>query len=287
MTQQLFEELTADSPPSTVDLPGIIRREKRRRTLVRAGGSGAVLLAVVSAIAVLGPDRTPAPPVLASPSTAESAAPVVPGFRLVATDRAATAATAKTLRAALDAAVHKAAPGATWLTQGPAETATPNGQPPRVIGDDLKRPTDQMFWGQTGIALDGRRGTLSIGIASMNPCTGGRLAKCPPGSKDPETLRRDMATGLYACQPAPEKCTASIRPNGRRQRVQKMVSLGGFVSQETNVELADGRALMIFVDNQFRTPVPADKVFVPQPTTPLSPAQITAIATAIGDQILP
>ena len=170
---------------------------------------------------------------------------------------------------------------------GPRRNATPDGQPPQLIGDDLKRTTDQMFWGQTGIALDGRNGTLSLGIASINPCTGGGLAKCPAEPKDPEALRRDMAKGLYACRPAAQKCTVSTRPNGRRQRVQTMVSLGGFVSQETNIELADGRALMIFVDNQFRSPAHGNHVVIPQRTTPLSPTEITAIATAIADQILP
>jgi len=84
------------------------------------------------------------------------------------------------------------------------------------------------------------------------------------------------------------KCTASTRPDGRRQRVQTSASLHGFISQETNVELADGRALMIAVDNEFVPPGGNPEHNVAQPgTAPLSPAQVTTIATTIGDQILP
>ena len=61
MTQQLFDDLAISSPPSTIDLSAIIRRERRRRTAVRAGGSAALVLAVASTIAVLGPDRAAAP----------------------------------------------------------------------------------------------------------------------------------------------------------------------------------------------------------------------------------
>jgi hypothetical protein len=68
--------------------------------------------------------------------------------------------------------------------------------------------------------------------------------------------------------------------------VQTSVSLGGLVSRETTVELADGRALMLTVDNQFIAPSHSAKNPVAQRATPLSPAQVTAIATTIGDQIL-
>jgi hypothetical protein len=291
MTQQLFDDLTMDPPPSTVDVASIVRREKRRRTVVRAGVPAAAVLAVAAAIAALGPGGGPVPgpsAVAGPPSTGSAPASPAPGFRLAASDRAATAATAKTLRAALDAAVQRAAPGATWLAQGLTKTVTPDGQPPRIVGDDLKRPTDQMFSGTTGISLDGRRGTLGLNIISINPCTGGTLAKCPTEHNDPQALRREMEKGLYACQPAAQKCTASTAANGRRQRVQTSVSLGGFVSQETTVELADGRALMLTVDNQFIPPGSGDNHSdVAQSATPLSPAQVTATAITIGDQILP
>jgi hypothetical protein len=294
MTQQLFDDLTTDPPPSTVDVPGIVRREKRRRTVVRAGVPAAAVLAVASVIVALnsgngpvsGPSAVSVPSAMVGPSSA-AAAPV-PGFRLVASDQAATAATAETLRKALDAAVHRAAPDATWLAQGLTKTVTPDGQPPRIVGDDLKNPTDQMFSGTTGISVDGRRGTLSLQIISIDPCTGGALAKCPAGHENPEAVRQDMEKGLYACQPAAQTCTASTRPDGRRQRVQTSVSLGGFVSQETTVELADGRALMLTVDNQFIPPGSSDNSHdVAQSATPLSPDQVTATATTIGDQILP
>jgi hypothetical protein len=291
MTQQLFEDLTADAPPSTVDVPGIVRREKRRRAAVWIGAPAAACLAVASGIAVLAPGGgpAPAPSAVASSVVAQqpSAVPSAPGFRLVANNQVAAAATAKTLRSALNDAVHRAAPGTTWLTQGLTKEATPDGQPPRIFGDDLKRPTDQMFTGATGIALDGRRGTLSLNIISMDPCTGGKLAKCPAGRTDPARARREMAKGLFACRPAAVKCAATTGSDGRRQRVQTSLSLGGFVSQETTVELADGRALMLTVDNQFIAPGATDTHNdVAQGTPPLSPTQVTATATAIGDRIL-
>ena len=211
-----------------------------------------------------------------------------PGFRLAANNKAAAATTAATLRSALDDAVHKVAPGATWLEQGLTKLATPSGQPPRIFGDDLKRPTDQMFSGTTGISLDGKRGTLSLSIISINPCTGGKLAKCPVNHGSPAQMREMMTKGLFACSPAPEKCAATTGNDGRRQRVQTSLSLNGFVSQETTIELADGRALMLTVDNQFIAPDATDiSDNVAQSTTPLSPAQVTSAATAIGDQVLP
>jgi hypothetical protein len=285
MNGQLFDDLIADAPPSTIDVPAIVRRERRRRTALRAGVPAAVILAAASTVAVLGTGNaaTPKPPAgTGARPTGSAATPAVPGFRLAANDQAATAATAKTLRTALDAAVRRAAPGATWLAEGLTKTATPDGRPPRIFGDDLKHPTDQMFTGTTGISLDGRHGTLSLNIISIDPCTGGALAKCTPGQKSP-----DLARGLYACQPAAQKCTASTGRDGRRQRVQTSVSLGGFVSQETTVELADGRALMLTVDNQFIAPGSTSiKNDVAQSATPLTPAQVTATATTIGDQIL-
>lgn len=291
MTRQLFDNLVADPPASTIDVAGIVRREKRRRTVLRVGMPTAAVLAVASGIAVLGPGGGPAsgPSAVAGPPPAGPAATAapVPGFRLVAYDRASTAATAKTLRAALNDAVERVAPGAKWLTQGLTKAATPDGQPPRIFGDDLTKPTDQMFTGTTGISLDGRRGTLSLNIISIDPCTGGALAKCPTPKGSPGALRQEMEKALYACQPAAQKCTASTGEDGRRQRVQSMVSLGGFVSQETTVELADGRALMLTVDNQFIAPGSKDnRNDVAQSTTPLTPAQVTATATTIGDQIL-
>jgi hypothetical protein len=291
MTQQLFEDLTADPPPSTVDVPRIVRREKRRRMFVRIGAPAAAALAMASGIAVLAPGGTPAPgpsAVSAPASAGTTAVASAPGFRLVADNKADAAATAATLRSALRDAVRKAAPGATWLRQGLTKEATPDGQPPRIYGDDLKRPTDQMFAGTTGISLDGRRGTLSLSIISIDTCTSGKLAKCPAGHQSPQQNREEMTKGLFACQPAAHRCAATTGSGGRRQRVQTSLSLNGFVSQETNVELADGRALMLTVDNQFIPPGAKDVGNdVAQSTTPLSPAQVTATATAIGDQILP
>ena len=292
MTQHLFEDLTADAPPSTVDVPGIVRREKRRRTIVRVGTPAVAILAVASAIAVLAPGGapTPAPSAVAEPPAAGTATPVAPatGFRLVANNKAAAATTATTLRSTLDGAVHKVAPSATWLKLGLTPEFTPDGQPPRIFGDDLTRPTDKMFTGMTGISLDGKRGTLGLMIISINPCTGGSLAKCPSEHANPAELRKQMLKGLFACQPAAEKCAATTGDNGRRQRVQTSPNEDGFISQETTVELADGRALMLTVDNQFIKPDAKDNSnSVAQSTTPLSQAQVTAIATAIGDQILP
>jgi len=291
MIQQLFDELTADAPPSTVDVPAIIRRERRRRTAVRAGVPAFAIVAVASAVAVLAPGGGSAPTSSAAtgppPAPSATSAPA-PGFRLVANDRATAAATADTLRAALAAAVQRAAPGATWLAQGLTKTVTPDGRPPRIFGDDLTNPTDQMFTGTTGISLDGRRGTLSLNIISIDPCTGGALAKCPAQHGSPQATRQEMEKGLYACQPAARKCAATTGSDGRRQRVQTAVSSGGFVSQETTVELADGRALMLTVDNQFFPPGSTNNHHgVAQSATPLSPAQVTAVATTVGDRILP
>ena len=290
MTRQLFDDLTADAPPSTVDVAGIVRRERRRRVALRAGAPGFAILVTAATIAVFHPAPAATPSVVAAPPSVvpSSVPPSAPGFRLVASDKAAAAATAKSLRAALDAAVHGAAPGAKWLARGNTAISTPDGQPPRITGDGLTRPTEQRFTGTTGISFDGRKGKLSLTIITIDSCSRGALAKCPAGASTPAEQRREMIEGLFACQPkAVVKCTASTRPDGRRQRVQTATSLHGFVSQETNIELADGRALMIAVDNEFVPPGGDPKNDIPQPGAPLSPAQVTKIATTVGDQILP
>jgi hypothetical protein len=294
MNQQLFDDLTAEAPPSTIDVAGIVRREKRRRAAVRAGVPVTAALAVAVAVGALGIGHGPAP----GPSAVASAAAPAPGsgassgassgarsgapsraprFRLAAQDKAAMVATATTLRAALDAAVHEAAPGSRWLEQGLTAAPTPDGEPPRIVADNARTPSDPMFSGVTGIGLDGRRGTLGLSVIALDSCTG-PLAKCAPS----------LGEGLYGCQPAALTCTAGTTGDGRRQRVRTTTSLGGFISQETTVELADGRALMITVDNQFSPPGSKDnRDNVAQEAAPLSPAQVKAIATTIGDQILP
>lgn len=294
MTQQLFDDLTAEQPPSTIDVPGIVRQEKRRRTFVRAGVPAAAVLAVVSAVAVLAPDGGPAPgpsTVAGPPPASHSASAAAPGFRLVANDKATAAATATTLRAALDTAVRQAAPGTAWLAQATA-TKTPDGQPPLlqsvqvglIVRDGPARPGEQiqMFTGQTGVSLAGRRGTLSLHVdaPSSAPCTDGKPATCQ--------IEADLREGLLTCLPAAPKCTASTGKDGRRQRVQTSTSPGGYLNQETTVELADGRALTIAVNNEFLPPGKKGSTDnVAQSATPLSPAQVTAIATTIGDRILP
>jgi hypothetical protein len=278
MTQQLFDDLTADAPPSTVDVHGIIRRERRRRTLVRAALPAVAVLAAAGTFAAFAPGAGTAPVTTATAATtapATTSPAAAPGFRLVAADQA----TAASLRAALDAAVHRTAPGATWLTQGLTRDATPDGQPPRIAGDDPKAGTGQMFTGSTGLAVDGRRGTLSLSIINLASCTPSAVGKC--------STPKDMAIGLYSCRPAAKDCTASTGADGRRQRVQTMESLGGFLSRETTVELADGRALLLTVDNQFIAPGATSTAGdVAQPATPLTPAQVSTIATTVGGQII-
>jgi hypothetical protein len=281
-----FEALLTDTPPSTVDVPRIVRGERRRRRLLRAGVPAAAVLAAASAVALLAPGGDPAavPPsarsTASAPVPASASAPAsAPGFRLVADSQAAIANTATALRAALDSAVHQAAPGATWHALN-SKLATPDGQPPRIYGDNLAAPTEQMFVGTTGISVDGRLGTLQLEIVAIDKCPGGGFAKCSPSAPV------DMKEGLFGCQPAAQKCTAGTGAKGRRQRVQTSLGADGFVSQETNVELADGRALMLMVSNQYIAPGGGTEGSVRQAATPLTEAQITAIATAIGDQIL-
>ncbi|GAA2635654.1 hypothetical protein [Paractinoplanes durhamensis] len=283
MTQQLFEDLTADAPPSTIDVADLVRREKRRRTLVRVGMPVAAVAVVATALAVISP-TAPAPPVVAgptaSPATAPSTTPAS-GFRLVANSREAKAATAAALRKALDGAVREAAPGAQWLAQGDPAYSTPDGRPPLITGDGVQRTQDQMFFGGTGVGLDGRRGTLRLSIIAPNPCNGGTMSKC---GTDPKIIDPDT---YFKCYPSPEPCTESKGTDGRRQRVRTTTSLAGFVGHEATVELPDKRTLMIFVDNEFVVPGTDPENSVAQPATPLSPAQVKAIATTIGDQILP
>ncbi|GIF23204.1 hypothetical protein BJ973_000440 [Actinoplanes tereljensis] len=278
MTQQLFEDLTADAPPSTIDVAGIVRSEKRRRTLVRVGVPVAAIAVLATAFAVISP-AAPAPPVTFS---AQATAPApAPGFRLVATNRATRAATAASLRKAMGDAVRATAPDAKWLAQGDPAYSTPDGQPPLITGDGVQRTQDQMFFGGTGISLDGRRGTIRLSVIAVNPCNGGTLSKC---GTDPKILNPDT---YFKCYPSPEECTESKGTDGRRQRVRTTTSLHGFVGHEATVELADKRTLLVFVDNEFIVPGTDPDNSVAQPEAPLSLLQIGAVATAIGDQILP
>src|SRR5689334_7292963 len=133
MIDQLFDDALATTPPSTVDVVDIIRRERRRhraRRLTAAVCAGIALVAAVLLVPNVIDRSAPAP--LAHPSSpAVSAAPPPGAFRLVADTAASGGAH---LTPALDAALHQHAPGASWIFEPDYEGQKPgpDGQPPRV-----------------------------------------------------------------------------------------------------------------------------------------------------------
>jgi hypothetical protein len=273
MGTHLFDEVIGDVPPSTVDVAGIVRRERRRGALRRVAGvaTATVSLSVVTAI---GLGLTGGTGASSPPSATGDGSAAVPGaqdvrFALVALNQETASASAKRLSAALDAAFRKEAPTAKWIfnPERPGQTG-PDGVPPalayRVVGA-AKGVPEELFHGDSGVLNNGRKGNLHLGVNA----TGG------PGEDG------TMAGRTLTCPSSGQrKCTAGKAPSGTRMIF--LTSNSGGVRVETCiVGLPDQRSLSITHTNNYG----ADGSGPAQTGTPLTEAQVKAIAFDVAAKI--
>jgi hypothetical protein len=263
MSMQLFDELIGDAPPSTVDVAGIVRREKRRGVALRATSvaTAAVVLAVTAAVGLTmaGGTGASSPPRAGGDPTPTVA--VDTRFALVADSEESIEATARRLSESLDAALRETAPGAGWIFEPriPGETG-PDGQPMTMShkeGPDGKT-SQELFAGAAGFRVDGRKGSMHFAI-----------------------YNDDTAADGAECGPKVRRCVEGTAPNGAKTRVNTVDYGNGVIVYIARVEVADGRILQLTQGNDFGL----DGAAPPQRDTPLTGEQTLAVAVDVASQI--
>lgn len=286
MNQQLFDEVVGAPPPSTVDVAAIVKRERRRGAVLRVGTTmAAVLVLAVSAGVTVSiaarPGGTAQPP-----STTDT------GFQLLADDRESAQATAQRLREALDHALKRAAPGAQWVSSNRYENPAPDGQPPNLFAADAPKEAQQMFNGGTGVAAEGRKGTLALDIVNFGPGAPCDTADPKCGAENALPSHEDNKRHMFLSCRGATGCTERIGPNGEQMvvatdstKLQQFSGPWSFTSYDVRVELPDARTLSLTVTNEFG--VGNQESSLQQQDPPLTVDQVTAIALDVASKIKP
>jgi hypothetical protein len=307
MNQHVFDEVIGEPPSSTVDVAGIVRKERRARFARRCGGAAVAAVAVLAVAAGLltgaqhGPERV-------------DAAPPDATFKLVLDSRESAQATAERLSAALDEAVKDAAPGAQWLAGNAYGVPTRDGQAPPIFTGDGVRTSDQVFAGGGSLEVDGRRGALALEIMEAPVCHGSSGSTCrmpdtwrqktaklqqqcrelnQPNCKkigNPDRMRQ-LYEEMFNCQGAPG-CTERVGPNGKKiivriesTRPPTATGPGQLTSYHVRTELPEGHVLELSVGNM----VEKEKkdTSLPQQDPPLTVDQVVSVLTAVSSKIKP
>ncbi|HWS38996.1 MAG TPA: hypothetical protein VN408_40425 [Actinoplanes sp.] len=258
MNKQLFDELVEDAPPSTVDVGGIIRREKRRRFGLRL--AGIVAIGVVAGLVVQNPAT--------SPPAAEAG-----GFRLVSDTDASVKETARQLEQALDDALRTTEPAARW--QRLFRHTAADGEPPMITGKTAADVAQQLYGGSQGVENGDRRGMLRFLISSPTPCAPGAVVQC-----DGEKVAASMAEyweNYFTCPANRPVCAVETLPDGRRMKTES----AGRNRHTASVELPDKRVLSVMVSNRFAANKPLDP-----DGAPLTLEQTAAVARSVAGRIL-
>ncbi|EXG82350.1 hypothetical protein [Cryptosporangium arvum] len=191
MTQQMFEDLVGQPPPSTVDVDAIIRDRTRRRRIRQAP----MVMAAVAVVAVgatiagfghLGTGTTSRDDVVVGKAPAGGTK-----IRLVVDTAEGKAKSAEELTKAYDEAVKKAVRGAEWK----------DGKPPRVTDEEAAPPAEFIF-GAT-LIVDGKPGALVIQIENAG--------------EGPD----DLATFPLNCDNPDGHCKMTEGPNGEKLVVRR------------------------------------------------------------------
>jgi hypothetical protein len=264
MSKQLFDELVAEMPPSTVDSFAIVRRERRRRVIrVVSFASGVVALTLAAGLTMIGTDTSARPSAALPGSSAAPPTQADDRFVLAAFDDQSAAASAQQLRKVWDASFHKQAPGAHWVfvPQFAKAAPGPDGQPPNLyskVPQDAK--TGQLFTGIGGIVNDGQKGYLRLVVIS--------------------TLGKTPAPSLLTCHADMPHCTQGTGPDGEGTVLwTDSGNSATFTDYTVNVGLPGGRVLQMSTGNAWGGAPAA------QPGTPLTGKQLLAIATDIASHI--
>ncbi|GAA0247706.1 hypothetical protein [Cryptosporangium japonicum] len=191
MTQQMFDDLVGQPPPSTVDVDAIIRDRTRRRRIRQAP----IVVAAVAVIAVgatvagfghLGTGPTSGGDVVVGKAPAGGTK-----IRLVVDTAEGKAKSAEELTRAYDEAVKKAVPGAEWK----------DGTAPRVTDAEAGPPAEFIF-GAT-LIVDGKPGALVIQIENSG--------------EEPY----DLASFPLNCDNPDGHCKVTEGPNGEKLVVRR------------------------------------------------------------------
>lgn len=255
MARTLFDEVIGEVPPSAVDVPRIVarqRRNRRLRSMVGAAGSVvAVLAAVTMALGVPGsplvPPLTPSPSPTAYALRYEPSLPSSPTYNWLSDE--------------LDRALRTAAPDAHWILQ-PAAGAYigADGDAPRFSGSTKDVRTT---W---GVRVGDLRGTIMVEFA--------------------DALCRQDGGQVYNCWdelPCPKNgCTRGITPGGLRTVIMQYTERPHGHVNRVMVALANGTIVSIRVDNSFQT---SRDQYDWAPRPPLSITEVEHLAGLIGDRI--
>lgn len=195
MTQQMFDDLIGQPPPSTVDVDAIVRDRTRRRRIRQAPVVMAAVAVVAVAATVAGFGSLGS---LGAGSNTKGDVVVVgqepaggTKIRLVVDTAEGKAKSAEELTKAYDEAVKKAVPGAEWQ----------DGKPPRVTDEEAMPPIEFMF-GAT-LVVGGKPGALVIQIENSGD--------------GPD----DVATFALNCDNPDGNCKVTEGPNGEKLVVRR------------------------------------------------------------------
>ncbi|SCL61139.1 hypothetical protein GA0070606_3390 [Micromonospora citrea] len=272
MSHQLFDELIGNPPPARVDVPGIVRRERRVRAARRLAGSLAAVLAlaVTGAVGLAGGGQQPggasAPP--------QAAAPTDTRFRLVFDSPESADATAERLSRAFGTALRDVAPGARWIwiPDSVEEPRKPDGQPPTFRHNGR----DDLVFGGSGVSYQGREGPLGVSISPDVFGTAGPGQ--PAGYHWPCELPPGHGDSRYD-----RVCEEGKSPGGLRMKVETLTGKrNGSVQHIVAIQLPGNRAFSASISNMVGVD---EQAVAAQPEAPLSAKELTALAVRIAEQI--
>ena len=282
MNQQMLDQLIGTTPPSTVDVDGVIRRTLRRRLLRRvaaAGSTAVVVVAVALGAGLAGGSRTdltaspsapgpsgsvPSGPGSSGPGSSASGPPVSASVPVDTSTAAGRQRALARVRDALQEAKAEHAPGTAWIHMPdvPGEPRTPDGQVTMWTTDDDQNPGS--VEGRSGITGGGRKGGFYLSLRPTG-CSAGQ--SCSP---------------LYECAAPIHACSEDRTPSGSKL-VHWVDKPGqGWHFYGVDIALRDGEhALRLQAVNYFGGD--GSKPVAPNPV--LTRAQLDAIATDVADAL--
>ncbi|SHN20646.1 hypothetical protein [Cryptosporangium aurantiacum] len=226
MTQQMFDDLIGEPPPSTVDVDRIVRRVRRVRMMQRSALAFIVVALVATGASYFQTGtQSAAPPVAADTR-----------FRLVVDTEKAAEASGARLSEAYDEALQKAAPGFRWR----------EGHPP-VISD---REAKDLFTVTGSIDYQGRSGLLLLrveGPYDPGPCKASP-AQC---AEVRDAVENDAVRSLTCTKDG--DCVSRKGPQGQAMTVRHWRFSAEADYTEVRIALPEKRVLILEAHNQVLT----------------------------------
>ena len=265
--QAQFDEMIGTPPPSTVDVPTLVRRKKRSQAVRRAGYCMSAVVAAAVTGGVLISVDAPGGGAHAGPPVAQPAPDT--RFQLRSNDKESAQATEQRLRVALDHAVKKAAPGVQYASfTGNLSNPTKEGLPFIVFAGSVGADSADMFAGDVNVVVGERHGVLSL-MALALPRPGDPVKRDVHGRVSPPTrLACDGVAG----------CTEGAGPHGEKL-VMVVTRKGDYQDREVRIGIPGDRLLCVSAANVDATDAKNTE------SPPLTIAQLTAIAEEVAGQI--